>query len=306
MNTQERQRHHMTKSSHLTFLTAAEAGSMEEVKRCLSSGVDINVTTHTGTTAVLKAAANGHTLVVRFLANNGADMNHTNHLGQTAAHLAAEQGHAATFQVLRELGVSMKIKDKDGATAPDVVHAKFIPIEASRLLSGLMKRTKPAVTIRPRQTAKSANAAQRAMSTAGAAGESSAAHQDPNRSFGQSASGHRPRVPRHHQQTHGHVDVYMSRRRDQQWQREREAQKYAQRHIDDVPFRAASTKPTTVKASRTKIKTKSGSASTSTRTKTKVQSRPAPRAKRSHAAPSNHASARADESNAKSWDALLR
>ncbi|WP_299998906.1 ankyrin repeat domain-containing protein [uncultured Cedecea sp.] len=56
------------------FLTAAEQGQLETLKKCLDNGVDINVTNRQGRTAIINASLNKHYECVSFLINAGADI----------------------------------------------------------------------------------------------------------------------------------------------------------------------------------------------------------------------------------------
>jgi ankyrin repeat protein len=56
------------------FLTAAEQGQLETLKECLDKGVDINVTSRQGRTAIINASLNKHYECVSFLISAGADI----------------------------------------------------------------------------------------------------------------------------------------------------------------------------------------------------------------------------------------
>ncbi len=56
------------------FLTAAEQGQLETLKECLDNGVDINVTSRQGRTAIINASLNKHYECVSFLISAGADI----------------------------------------------------------------------------------------------------------------------------------------------------------------------------------------------------------------------------------------
>lgn len=56
------------------FLTAAEQGQLETLKKCLDNGVDINVTNRQGRTAIINASLNKHYECVALLINAGADI----------------------------------------------------------------------------------------------------------------------------------------------------------------------------------------------------------------------------------------
>jgi len=56
------------------FLTAAEQGQLETLKKCLDNAVDINVTNRQGRTAIINASLNKHYECVSFLISAGADI----------------------------------------------------------------------------------------------------------------------------------------------------------------------------------------------------------------------------------------
>ncbi|WP_209121777.1 ankyrin repeat domain-containing protein [Alkalihalobacillus sp. BA299] len=58
-----------------TFLEAAAKGDLEELKKHLEQGVDINSTNKQKQTAILIAALNNHHTAVKFLVDAGADIN---------------------------------------------------------------------------------------------------------------------------------------------------------------------------------------------------------------------------------------
>ncbi|HBO23420.1 MULTISPECIES: ankyrin repeat domain-containing protein [unclassified Providencia] len=56
------------------FLTAAEQGQLDILKKCLDNGIDINVTNRQGRTAIINASLNKHYECVSLLINAGADI----------------------------------------------------------------------------------------------------------------------------------------------------------------------------------------------------------------------------------------
>lgn len=56
------------------FLTAAEQGQLDTLKKCLDNGIDINVTNRQGRTAIINASLNKHYECVSLLINAGADI----------------------------------------------------------------------------------------------------------------------------------------------------------------------------------------------------------------------------------------
>lgn len=64
----------MTSTLAQEFLTAAEQGQLETLKKCLDNGVDINVTNRQGRTAIINASLNKHYDCVSLLISRGADI----------------------------------------------------------------------------------------------------------------------------------------------------------------------------------------------------------------------------------------
>lgn len=56
------------------FLTAAEQGQLDILKKCLDNDIDINVTNRQGRTAIINASLNKHYECVSLLINAGADI----------------------------------------------------------------------------------------------------------------------------------------------------------------------------------------------------------------------------------------
>ena len=82
-STPEAQRDDMT----ATLLDGAAAGSILVVKKMLDRGVDVNVKSDFGVTALMFAASNGHLNTVELLWSSAADVNAKNNVGKTALSL---------------------------------------------------------------------------------------------------------------------------------------------------------------------------------------------------------------------------
>jgi uncharacterized protein len=85
-----------------TLTLAAGANCEETVRVLVKAGVEINGTDDNGMTALMEAAAWGHTEMVKLLLESGADMELRNKQGQTAWGLAAVGQHAAVADVFRK------------------------------------------------------------------------------------------------------------------------------------------------------------------------------------------------------------
>jgi ankyrin repeat protein len=83
---------------------AANAGNLEEVKRLLSGGADIDARAENGMTPLILASWRGHTKVVELLLREGADVNAETNIGTTALKFATERGQKKTIALLRSHG----------------------------------------------------------------------------------------------------------------------------------------------------------------------------------------------------------
>ena len=115
------------------LMATARAGSVPGVRALLEQQVDVNATENLQkTTALMRAAAEGHTDIVDLLLKAGADVNKQAHVtslatrtinsdhptgGFTALMWAARNGHEATVQRLAAGGADLNLKNGDGATA---------------------------------------------------------------------------------------------------------------------------------------------------------------------------------------------
>ena len=86
---------------------AAEDGRLEDVKKALQGGVDIESRDMFGDTALNKAAEGGHLEVVRFLVDRGADIHNAGGADKTPVKNAAFAGHIPVVRLLLEKGAKI-------------------------------------------------------------------------------------------------------------------------------------------------------------------------------------------------------
>ena len=104
-------------NSATALLTTCFFGLEHAAEALLVSGEgQVNVTTHMGTTPVIRAAATGHPRLVRMLLDRGADPTLANWYGN-ALSCAAEAGHCNTIQELLDFGIDINLRDAYGRTA---------------------------------------------------------------------------------------------------------------------------------------------------------------------------------------------
>jgi len=79
---------------------AAAAGDVDELRRLLARGVDINRADYDGRTALHLAASEGHVNAVTFLIGRGADASMRDRWGNTALDDAKRGAHGSIEQVI--------------------------------------------------------------------------------------------------------------------------------------------------------------------------------------------------------------
>lgn len=88
----------------MSLRMAANSGRLEEVKRLLNEGADINARFSNGMTPLILASWMGHTKVVELLLRKGADVSAKTNAGSTALKLATDRGHKKIIGLLRKYG----------------------------------------------------------------------------------------------------------------------------------------------------------------------------------------------------------
>ena len=99
---------------------AARFGDVEEARRLLAAGADVEAKDNSGWTALMLAAQNGHVGVVQALLAARADVNAVCHSGWTALMLAALYGHVGAVQALLNAGADLTITNNAGQTPMQV------------------------------------------------------------------------------------------------------------------------------------------------------------------------------------------
>ncbi len=90
---------------------AARDGDLEEVKRLVKAGHDVNQRDGEERTPLIWAAEREHTDCMEYLIQNGAQLDLKNIYGNTALHLAARGGHLEVMKRLVEAGQDVNQKD---------------------------------------------------------------------------------------------------------------------------------------------------------------------------------------------------
>ena len=85
-----------------SLLYANWNGHLDELKRLIKAGADVNAKDADGFTVLMRAAKWGQTSVCKFLMNNGADPGIKDAFGKTAAMWAEQKGYAKTAEFLNK------------------------------------------------------------------------------------------------------------------------------------------------------------------------------------------------------------
>lgn len=99
---------------------AATNGNVEQVRRLLAQGLDINISNRERETALHMAAARGHYPLVIYLVNNGAYINAATVKNWVPLHHAVRFRHPNIVNFLMKRGSSATRRTSDGLSAIDM------------------------------------------------------------------------------------------------------------------------------------------------------------------------------------------
>jgi ankyrin repeat protein len=116
-----------------TVATAARDANVDEVRRLIAAGSDVNEPEADGTTPLLWAAHQGSPELVSLLLKAGADADAANNFGVTPLLEASRSGDAATIKALLEGGADIAASSREGET-PLMAAARTGNAEAVALL----------------------------------------------------------------------------------------------------------------------------------------------------------------------------
>lgn len=98
------------------FLKLCRSGSVSEIAKAISDGVDVN-TRRNGVTALMLSAWFGNTGAAETLLAHGADVNARDNNDRTALMRASWNGRTEITELLINHGADINAMDKDGKTA---------------------------------------------------------------------------------------------------------------------------------------------------------------------------------------------
>ena len=99
------------------LIGAAAKGHTETIQVLIQAGSELNKAGKHGFTALISAAAEGHTETVQALIQAGSELNEANNYGFTALIGAAAKGHTETVQALIQAGADLNKANNHGFTA---------------------------------------------------------------------------------------------------------------------------------------------------------------------------------------------
>lgn len=116
-NSSEETQEETQKEKDTKLINAAIDNELDNVKKALDAGADVNATDEDGDTALILASVNGYTDIVEELLENEADVNTTDGEGETALIVASLKGYTDIVVMLLAAGADVNTKTNDGWTA---------------------------------------------------------------------------------------------------------------------------------------------------------------------------------------------
>ncbi len=98
------------------LLTAVKKNNIENIKRSLKEGENINIQDDQGSTPLHWAAAHGYITIAEYLVQQGANVNTQNNHGQTPLHWAAAYGYITIVKHLVQQKANVNTQDNCGRT----------------------------------------------------------------------------------------------------------------------------------------------------------------------------------------------
>lgn len=108
------------KSQEDQLISAALKGAIDDCKKFISIGVDVNARDRNGSTALFHCCHPQQLKLVRLLLNSGLNPNLTNIRGNTALHLACEKSHPEIVLILLLYGADPHIYNLNGYCCDDL------------------------------------------------------------------------------------------------------------------------------------------------------------------------------------------
>ncbi len=133
-------------TSAMTIREWASAGIKEKVLTLIGSGADVNESTSYGTTALMRASANGFTEIVQILIENGAIVNARTDEGGTALNEATYGGYREIVRILLNNGARNSDAILNAVLSGDLEIVKML-VESGTDIDGYTKYTGTSLTL---------------------------------------------------------------------------------------------------------------------------------------------------------------
>ena len=98
------------------LMWAASEGQLQNVKKLINAGEDVNAANAEGDTPLHYAASNGHKDILKILLQAGAAVNAANADGETPLHDAVRYGDKDILNILLQAGAAVNATDSEGDT----------------------------------------------------------------------------------------------------------------------------------------------------------------------------------------------
>ena len=100
-----------------SLVTAAELGHVQDIKKLMKEGADVNAVDDNGYSPLIQATENNFMDIVSILLEAGADVNIVDKYGDTALIHATENGYDGCLKLLIDGGADVNVTDSDGDAA---------------------------------------------------------------------------------------------------------------------------------------------------------------------------------------------
>src|SRR5215469_18875919 len=115
---------------------AVRRGSIDQLRRLVASGADVDARDGYGQTALMLAAREGYATLVEWLVDHGAALDHTAKYGLSALMLAVIGGHTEVVRILAAAGANICLR---GTGAPGFAAETALDLAIARSDSDMIE-----------------------------------------------------------------------------------------------------------------------------------------------------------------------
>ena len=126
---------------------AVRRGSIDQLRRLLASGADIDARDGYGQTALMLAAREGYATLVEWLVDHGAALDHTAKYGLSALMLAVIGGHTDVVRILTAAGADLCLR---GTGAPGFTAKTALDLAIARGDADMVEILRTGASCRPK------------------------------------------------------------------------------------------------------------------------------------------------------------